>query len=71
MNRADTSTLAETDLAHVQGGFPVNPNSTVPEDGRGKPLFPEYRIPEENIPKPFVKPVPGQKTPPIYVLPLA
>lgn len=71
MNRADTPTLSEADLEHVQGGFPADPHSTVPEDERGKPLFPGYRIPENKLPKPFIKPVPGQQTPPIYVLPVA
>lgn len=71
MNQADTSTLAEADLAQVQGGLPVVPGTVWPEDGTGRPLFPDYRIPEGKLPKPFVKPVPGQQTPPIYVLPIA
>lgn len=67
MNEAETSTLAESDLAHVQGGYPAVPGAAWPEDGRGKPLFPDYRIPEENLPKPFVKPVAGEQTPPTVV----
>jgi hypothetical protein len=40
MKQADTNILSDADLTTVQGGYPADPNSNVPEDPTGKPLLP-------------------------------
>lgn len=68
MSQADTSILSEADLEHVQGGYPSDPASNVPEDSRGKPLFPSYQIPDHKLPK-FSSVVPVvEPTPPIIII---
>jgi hypothetical protein len=68
MSQADTFPLTEADLERVQGGLPVDPHANVPEDSRGKPLFPLSQIPDHKLPKlgsvvPVVEP-----TPPIIII---
>ncbi|MEY4545196.1 MAG: hypothetical protein RL685_1391 [Pseudomonadota bacterium] len=64
--------LSDAELSQVHGGYPAGPGPHPPAGPTGKPLgsFDDLRIPPGKLPV-FHKPLPGEQTPPIIVLPTA
>jgi hypothetical protein len=75
MKQADTNTLSDAELTMVQGGYPSDNNSTVPEDPTGKPLLPRPlpKLDTPSIPRKGSESIIPETvpTPPIYPFPIA